>query len=159
MRSSVRSRLAPPYFQRLANTPLANLVTLCHTKIQAGSPGVASQLSRIGLKRTTEVHGGHTEPCLQFLMIIYGEDLAPTGFTAAELSESGKAHDRWPGIRMPCSNVRRDTSRLSQQNRELKCAPSHGMTLTCYRGSECYRCLQQLECSHGLLLYQAVYQN
>ena len=32
------------------------------------------------------------------LMIIYGEDLAPTGFTAAELSEGGKAHDRWPGI-------------------------------------------------------------
>jgi hypothetical protein len=32
------------------------------------------------------------------LMIIYGEDLAPSGFTAAELSEGGKAHDRWPGI-------------------------------------------------------------
>jgi hypothetical protein len=32
------------------------------------------------------------------LMIIYGEDLAPTGFSAAELSEGGKAHDRWPGI-------------------------------------------------------------
>jgi hypothetical protein len=32
------------------------------------------------------------------LMIIYGEDLAPTGFTASELSENGKAHDRWPGI-------------------------------------------------------------
>jgi hypothetical protein len=32
------------------------------------------------------------------LMIIYGEDLAPTGFTAAELSEGGKAHDRWPGM-------------------------------------------------------------
>jgi hypothetical protein len=32
------------------------------------------------------------------LMIIYGEDLAPTGFTAAELSEGGKAHDRWPGV-------------------------------------------------------------
>jgi hypothetical protein len=32
------------------------------------------------------------------LMIIYGEDLAPTGFTAVELSERGKAHDRWPGI-------------------------------------------------------------
>jgi hypothetical protein len=32
------------------------------------------------------------------LMIIYGEDLASTGFTAAELSEDGKAHDRWPGI-------------------------------------------------------------
>jgi hypothetical protein len=31
------------------------------------------------------------------LMIIYGEDLAPTGFTAADLSEGGKAHDRWPG--------------------------------------------------------------
>jgi pyrimidine deaminase RibD-like protein len=34
MRSSVRSRLAPPYFQALANTPLANLVTLCHTKFR-----------------------------------------------------------------------------------------------------------------------------
>ena len=32
------------------------------------------------------------------LMIIYGDDLAPTGFTTAELSEGGKAHDRWPGI-------------------------------------------------------------
>ena len=32
------------------------------------------------------------------LMIIYGEDLAPTGFTAAELSEGGKKYDRWPGI-------------------------------------------------------------
>jgi hypothetical protein len=32
------------------------------------------------------------------LMIIYGEDLAPTGFTAAELSDGGKAHDRWPGM-------------------------------------------------------------
>ena len=32
------------------------------------------------------------------LMIIYGEDLTPTGFTAAELNEGGKAHDRWPGI-------------------------------------------------------------
>jgi hypothetical protein len=32
------------------------------------------------------------------LMIIYGEDLAPTGFTAAELSEGAKKYDRWPGI-------------------------------------------------------------
>jgi hypothetical protein len=32
------------------------------------------------------------------LMIIYGEYLAPTGFTAAELSEGGKAHDQWQGI-------------------------------------------------------------
>lgn len=32
------------------------------------------------------------------LMIIYGEDLAPTGFTAADLSEGGKKYDRWPGI-------------------------------------------------------------
>jgi hypothetical protein len=31
-------------------------------------------------------------------MIIYGDDLAPTKFTAAELSEGGKAHDRWRGI-------------------------------------------------------------
>lgn len=32
------------------------------------------------------------------LMIIYGEDLAPTGFTAADLSGGGKKYDRWPGI-------------------------------------------------------------
>lgn len=32
------------------------------------------------------------------LMIIYGEGLAPTGFTAADLDEHGKAHDRWPEI-------------------------------------------------------------
>jgi len=32
------------------------------------------------------------------LMIIYGEDLATTGFTAADLHEGGKAHDRWPQI-------------------------------------------------------------
>jgi hypothetical protein len=30
------------------------------------------------------------------LMIIYGEDLAPTGFTAAELDEGGTARNRWP---------------------------------------------------------------
>ena len=32
------------------------------------------------------------------LMIIYGEDLAAAGFTAADLSEGGKAHGQWPGI-------------------------------------------------------------
>jgi hypothetical protein len=32
------------------------------------------------------------------LMIIYGEDLAPTGLTAAELQKRGKGYERWPGI-------------------------------------------------------------
>jgi hypothetical protein len=32
------------------------------------------------------------------LMIIYGEDVAQNGFTAAELEEGGKAHDRWPTV-------------------------------------------------------------
>jgi hypothetical protein len=32
------------------------------------------------------------------LMIIYGEDLAPTGFTAADLREGGKSRDRWPQL-------------------------------------------------------------
>jgi hypothetical protein len=32
------------------------------------------------------------------LMIIYGEDLASSGFTAAELKEGGKAHDQWTMI-------------------------------------------------------------
>jgi len=32
------------------------------------------------------------------LMVVYGEDLAPTGFTASDLDEHGKAHDRWTEI-------------------------------------------------------------
>ena len=32
------------------------------------------------------------------LMIIYGEDLPSTGFSATDLNEGGKAHDRWPGL-------------------------------------------------------------
>jgi hypothetical protein len=32
------------------------------------------------------------------LMIIYGEDVTPTGFSAADLDKDGKAHDRWPAI-------------------------------------------------------------
>jgi hypothetical protein len=32
------------------------------------------------------------------LMIIYGEDLASTGFTAADLRERGKARGQWPEL-------------------------------------------------------------
>ena len=33
------------------------------------------------------------------LMIIYGEDVSPTGYTATDLDKGGKAHnDRWPAI-------------------------------------------------------------
>lgn len=32
------------------------------------------------------------------LMIIYGEDLAPAGFAAADLQEKGKARDQWHGL-------------------------------------------------------------
>jgi hypothetical protein len=32
------------------------------------------------------------------LMIIYLEDLAPTGFTAADLSPGGRAHDQWTKV-------------------------------------------------------------
>jgi hypothetical protein len=32
------------------------------------------------------------------LMIIYGEDLAPTGFSAADLGEGGKAREQWPAV-------------------------------------------------------------
>src|ERR1700756_2901495 len=32
------------------------------------------------------------------LMIIYGEDVAVTGLTAADLSEQGQAHDQWPTL-------------------------------------------------------------
>jgi hypothetical protein len=32
------------------------------------------------------------------LMIIYAEDLASTGFTAADLKKGGKAYERWAEI-------------------------------------------------------------
>ena len=32
------------------------------------------------------------------LMIIYAEDLAPSGFSAAELKPGGKAHEQWAAI-------------------------------------------------------------
>jgi hypothetical protein len=32
------------------------------------------------------------------LMVIYGEDLSPTGFTAADLKKGGRAYDQWPVI-------------------------------------------------------------
>jgi hypothetical protein len=32
------------------------------------------------------------------LMIIYSEDIAPTGSTATDLKPGGKAHDQWPAI-------------------------------------------------------------
>ena len=32
------------------------------------------------------------------LMIIYGEDLTPTGFTAADLQKGGKAESKWPEL-------------------------------------------------------------
>jgi hypothetical protein len=31
-------------------------------------------------------------------MIIYGEEVAPTGYAAADLRIGGKAHDRWSTI-------------------------------------------------------------
>jgi hypothetical protein len=31
-------------------------------------------------------------------MIIYSEDLAPTGYNVNDLDEKGKAHDKWPAI-------------------------------------------------------------
>lgn len=32
------------------------------------------------------------------LMIIYGEDLGPTGYTAADLQENGKSREHWPEL-------------------------------------------------------------
>jgi hypothetical protein len=32
------------------------------------------------------------------LMIIYSEDLGPTGFSAVDLNKGGKAHDQWPTL-------------------------------------------------------------
>ncbi len=44
------------------------------------------------------------------LMIIYGEDLAPTGFTAGQLQKGGSAHEQWP--RLEKELVERAQSRI-----------------------------------------------
>ncbi|MGA7686317.1 MAG: hypothetical protein WCC32_10315 [Terriglobales bacterium] len=51
------------------------------------------------------------------LMIIYGEDLAPTGLSAAELGEGGTAHDRWPSI---------DKGLIERAQRKVKIEPKAG---------------------------------
>jgi len=38
------------------------------------------------------------KPKRKELMIIYGEDLAPTGFSASDLKKGGKAYEQWPAI-------------------------------------------------------------
>jgi len=37
-------------------------------------------------------------PARHELMVIYMEDLAGQGFTAADLNDGGRAHDRWPAL-------------------------------------------------------------
>jgi hypothetical protein len=51
------------------------------------------------------------------LMIIYGEDLAPTGFTAADLQKDGKAYDQWPAIEKDL--VERAKSKIKIERTEL----------------------------------------
>ncbi len=47
------------------------------------------------------------------LMIIYGEDLAPTGHTAADLDKGGQAFDRWPEFEK--SLIERATQKIAIQ--------------------------------------------
>jgi len=47
------------------------------------------------------------------LMIVYGEDVADTGFTAADLSEQGEAFGRWPDIEK--NLIKRAAERISLQ--------------------------------------------
>ena len=45
------------------------------------------------------------------LMIIYGEDVGPTGFTASELGDFGKARDHWSAVEAML--IERATNQLS----------------------------------------------
>ena len=49
------------------------------------------------------------------LMIIYSEDVAPTGFTAADLKPDGKAHDRWPTIEKGLMERAKENIRIAGQ--------------------------------------------
>lgn len=46
-------------------------------------------------------------------MIIYGEDVTPTGYTATELLPGGKAYEQWPAIEKDL--VQRAEKRLTLQ--------------------------------------------
>jgi hypothetical protein len=48
------------------------------------------------------------------LMIIYGEDLAMTGFTAGELSDGGKGFAQWPIIEKGLINRAEKNVKLAQ---------------------------------------------
>lgn len=50
------------------------------------------------------------------LMIIYSEDVAPTGFTAADLQSGGKAHDRWPAIEKGLIERAKENVRIAGRN-------------------------------------------
>lgn len=50
------------------------------------------------------------------LMIIYSEDVAPTGFTAADLRLGGKAHDRWPAIEKGLIEGAKENVRIAGRN-------------------------------------------
>jgi hypothetical protein len=50
----------------------------------------------------------------QELMIIYGEDLAPTHFTVAELQENGKRRDQWPEIESGLIERAKEKIRLNE---------------------------------------------
>lgn len=50
------------------------------------------------------------------LMIIYGEDLAPTGLSAKELDKGGKAHGEWPRIEQGL--IKRTVERIKLQPTE-----------------------------------------
>ena len=60
------------------------------------------------------------------LMIIYSEDVATTGFSAADLRPGGKAHDRWPAIENGL--IARAKQRISLR---LPSCPRHPSSLTC----------------------------
>lgn len=51
------------------------------------------------------------------LMIIYGEDLAPTGFSAADLEKGGKAYDQWPAIQEALVNRAKQNLKIMNQSK------------------------------------------
>lgn len=48
------------------------------------------------------------------LMVIYGEDLAPTGFSAADLRKDGKAYKEWPAL---------ETGLIERAKQQIKLTP------------------------------------
>ena len=66
--------------------------------LRVAAPETFFEHGKTGSVHENEDRGRESLDDLPATLNVDFEDLAPTGFTAAQLGEHGTAHDRWPAI-------------------------------------------------------------